>query len=188
MKRFHVHVSVADIAQSTRFYSALFGTPPSVEKTDYAKWMLDDPRVNFAISTRGHEPGLNHLGFQTDSEAELDAMRAQHSAAELALDHEGATSCCYAQSTKHWLADPQGVAWEMYHTMGEAQTYNGDGETAPMGAATPAMATSCCAPAAVVEKQAAAVASCSTSCSPMPTAIEAKPAAQKSSCSTACGV
>jgi catechol-2,3-dioxygenase len=157
MKRFHVHVSVADIAQSTRFYSALFGAQPSVEKTDYAKWMLDDPRVNFAISKRGHEPGINHLGFQTESEAELDTMRMHHSAAELSLDHEGATSCCYAKSTKHWLADPQGVAWEMYHTMGEAQTYNGDGEGV-------APATACCAPAAVVEKQVAAKASCSTSC------------------------
>ncbi len=157
MKRFHVHVAVTDIAQSTRFYSALFGAPPSVEKSDYAKWMLDDPRVNFAISKRGSEPGLNHLGFQTDSEAELDTMRLHHAAAELSLDHQGATSCCYAKSTKHWLADPQGIAWEMYHTMGEAQTYMGDGEAAS--------ATSCCAPAVIVEKQAEQKSSCSTACS-----------------------
>jgi catechol-2,3-dioxygenase len=144
MKRFHVHVSVADIAQSTRFYSALFGAQPTVEKPDYAKWMLDDPRVSFAISKRGHEPGVNHLGFQTDSEAELDTLRLHHSAAELSLDHEGATACCYARSTKHWLADPQGVAWEMYHTMGEAQTYMGDGEVEA--------ATACCAAAAAFGK------------------------------------
>jgi catechol-2,3-dioxygenase len=156
MKRFHVHVSVADIAQSTRFYSALFGAQPTVEKPDYAKWMLDDPHINFAISKRGHEPGVNHLGFQTDSEAELDTLRLHHAAAELSLDHEGATACCYAKSTKHWLADPQGVAWEMYHTMGEAQTYNGDGEVEA--------ATACCAPAVVVEKQAAAKTSCGASC------------------------
>jgi catechol-2,3-dioxygenase len=141
MKRFHVHVSVDDIAQSTRFYSALFGTLPSVEKSDYAKWMLDDPRINFAISKRGHEPGINHLGFQTDSEAELDVMRTNHSAAELSLDHEGATSCCYSKSTKHWLADPQGVVWEMYHTMGEAKTYMG--EKGVEGA------SACCAPASM---------------------------------------
>lgn len=163
MKRFHVHVSVDDIAQSTRFYSALFGTLPSVEKSDYAKWMLDDPRINFAISKRGHEPGINHLGFQADSETELDAMRINHAAAELAIDHEGATSCCYAKSTKHWLADPQGVVWEMYHTMGEAKTYMGEKEVES--------ASTCCAPASVtiakpVSKKASEEPklSCSTSC------------------------
>lgn len=163
MKRFHVHVSVDDIAQSTRFYSALFGTLPSVEKPDYAKWMLDDPRINFAISKRGHDSGINHLGFQTDTESELDVMRINHAAAELSLDHEGATSCCYAKSTKHWLADPQGVVWEMYHTMGEAKTYMGEKEAES--------ASACCAPASVtiakpVSKIAAEApkASCSASC------------------------
>lgn len=163
MKRFHVHVSVDDIAKSTRFYSALFGTLPSVEKPDYAKWMLDDPRVNFAISKRGHEPGINHLGLQTESEAELDVLRINHAAAELALDHEGATSCCYAKSTKHWLADPQGVVWEMYHTMGEVKTY--------MGESAPESANACCAPASV------AIAL------PAPTKNSESP---KSSCGTSC--
>ncbi len=164
MKRFHVHVSVEDIAQSTRFYSALFGALPSVEKADYAKWMLDDPRVNFAISKRGHDSGVNHLGFQTDSEAELDVMRINHAAAELSLDHEGATSCCYAKSTKHWLADPQGVVWEMYHTMGDAKTY--------MGEKSAESASACCAPASItlappVMKQVSDEnkSPCSTSCS-----------------------
>jgi catechol-2,3-dioxygenase len=169
MKRFHVHVAVADIAESTRFYSALFGTLPSVEKTDYAKWMLEDPRVNFAISTRGHAPGVNHLGFQTDSEAELDVMRINHAAAELALDHEGATSCCYAKSTKHWLADPQGVAWEMYHTMGEAKTYRGE-ETAASSA------SACCVPNTIVMSNTQAE----------PVTQTASP--QKAACSSACSV
>lgn len=166
MKRFHVHVTVADIAASTRFYSALFGATPSVEKADYAKWMLEDPRVNFAISTRAREPGINHLGFQTDSEAELDAMRINHAAAELALDHEGATTCCYAKSTKHWLADPQGIAWEMYHTMGEAETYTGNAAAKSSNAAS-----ACCAPhkfvktASAPSVPAAENASCSSTCS-----------------------
>jgi catechol-2,3-dioxygenase len=164
MKRFHVHVSVDDLAQSTRFYSALFGALPAVEKPDYAKWMLDDPRINFAISKRGHEPGINHLGLQTDSESELDVMRINHAAAELALDHEGATSCCYAKSTKHWLADPQGVVWEMYHTMSEAKTYMGEKEIES--------ASACCAPTSVaLTKPTVATntseskSSCGTSCS-----------------------
>jgi catechol 2,3-dioxygenase-like lactoylglutathione lyase family enzyme len=163
MKRFHVHVSVDDLAQSTRFYSALFGALPAVEKPDYAKWMLDDPRINFAISKRGHEPGINHLGLQTDSENELDVMRINHAAAELALDHEGATSCCYAKSTKHWLADPQGVVWEMYHTMAEAKTYMGEKEADST--------TACCAPASAAFAKPASTqageegkSSCGTSC------------------------
>lgn len=163
MKRFHVHVAVADLAESKRFYSALFGSLPSVEKTDYAKWMLEDPRVNFAISTRGHAPGVNHLGFQTDNEAELDVMRINHAAAELALDHEGATTCCYAKSTKHWLADPQGIAWEMYHTMGEAKTYLGEPASQDAG-------KSCCLPnsvnaAPLIAEPAKKEASCSAACS-----------------------
>ncbi len=142
MKRFHVHVAVEDLASSTRFYSALFGTPPTVEKSDYAKWMLDDPRINFAISKRGSKQGVNHLGFQVDSSDELAALQSQHEAAELSMFNEGNTQCCYAQSTKHWLMDPQGVAWEMYHSMGEIKTYNGEHE-----AATPATSTSaCCSP------------------------------------------
>lgn len=126
MKRFHVHVSVDDLAKSARFYSALFGAPPSVEKSDYAKWMLDDPRINFAISKRGTTSGVDHLGFQVDSEDELLALKAQQKAADLSMLDSGATSCCYANSEKHWLADPQGIAWEMYRTMSAAQTYGKD--------------------------------------------------------------
>ena len=132
MKRFHVHVAVEDLANSARFYSALFGAQPTVEKPDYAKWMLDDPRINFAISKRGSKQGINHLGFQVDSSDELVALQSQHEAADLTLFNEGSAQCCYAKSTKHWLTDPQGIAWEMYHSMGEAKTYNGDDEAAAL--------------------------------------------------------
>jgi catechol 2,3-dioxygenase-like lactoylglutathione lyase family enzyme len=129
MKRFHVHVAVDDLAQSTRFYSALFGAVPSVAKTDYAKWMLDDPRINFAISARGAKIGVDHLGFQVDSEEELSEIKAQQAAADLALLDGGAGSCCYANSEKHWLTDPQGIAWEMYRTMSAAQTFGSNTAT-----------------------------------------------------------
>ncbi len=156
MKRFHVHVSVDDLATSTRFYSALFGAQPSVEKTDYAKWMLDDPRVNFAISKRGSKVGLNHFGFQADTPEELGTMQRQHAKAELALFDEGATQCCYANSTKHWVRDPQGLPWEMYHTMGEVETFNGDQDK---------LSAPCCVPeTAVSEAVPAASASCGVSC------------------------
>jgi catechol 2,3-dioxygenase-like lactoylglutathione lyase family enzyme len=149
MKRFHVHVAVDDLAQSTRFYSALFGAQPAVEKSDYAKWMLDDPRINFAISQRGSEPGINHLGFQVESDDELAALQSQHNAAGLAVLNEGQTTCCYAESEKHWVTDPQGIAWEMYRTMGEAVTFNGKPEPASIAAAIPAATSNertCCAP------------------------------------------
>jgi catechol 2,3-dioxygenase-like lactoylglutathione lyase family enzyme len=117
MKRFHVHVSVKDLQESVRFYSRLFGAPPAVEKPDYAKWMLEDPRVNFAISQRGRAAGINHLGFQVDSDAELKALRRQVADAEIsALDQRNA-ACCYAKSDKYWIEDPQGVAWETFHTL-----------------------------------------------------------------------
>jgi catechol 2,3-dioxygenase-like lactoylglutathione lyase family enzyme len=147
MKRFHVHVSVDDLAASTRFYSALFGATPAVEKSDYTKWMLDDPRINFAISKRGSKVGLNHFGFQADSADELSDMQKQHDDAELALINEGATQCCYAKSTKHWLHDPQGLPWEMFHTMGDVQTYNGDNDVDASKVTAPAKtASACCAP------------------------------------------
>ncbi|MBL8310108.1 MAG: glyoxalase/bleomycin resistance/dioxygenase family protein [Burkholderiales bacterium] len=153
MKRFHVHVAVDDLAQSTRFYNALFGAPPAVEKPDYVKWMLDDPRINFAISARGQPAGVNHLGLQVESDDELAALKAQHSAAALALFDEGKTSCCYAHSHKHWLTDPQGVPWEVYHTMGAVQTFNG--ESAPTCGSGDATKTGgCCVPDASPAKAA----------------------------------
>src|SRR5271169_4694721 len=112
MKRFHVHVSVGDLQENVRFYSAIFGAQPSVVKEDYAKWMLDDPRVNFAISTRGDNPGVNHLGIQAESDAELKALRVGIIEAQAPLVEQKDASCCYAKSDKYWTMDPQGIAWE----------------------------------------------------------------------------
>jgi catechol 2,3-dioxygenase-like lactoylglutathione lyase family enzyme len=156
MKRFHVHVAVDDLTQSTRFYSALFGAEPSVEKPDYAKWMLDDPRINFAISHRGSKRGVNHLGFQVDTDEELSGLQTRHEAAELSVLNEGNTQCCYAKSKKHWVTDPQGVAWEMYRSMGEVQTYHGEADDKPATPTTPTTAA-----------QPAPAATCATSCRPV---------------------
>lgn len=123
MKRFHVHLSVANLADSIRFYSTVFGVPPTVEKPDYAKWMVEDPRLNFAISQRGHAPGLNHLGLQVDSGAELGELREAVSRAALAVSDERGASCCYSKSDKYWVTDPQGIAWETYHTLGDIPTF-----------------------------------------------------------------
>jgi catechol 2,3-dioxygenase-like lactoylglutathione lyase family enzyme len=141
MKRFHVNVSVGDIAEGIRFYSALFAMEPTVQKADYAKWMLDDPHINFAISQRGYPIGINHLGFQVDSADELIAMRAQLTRADHALLEQIGTACCYATSDKYWITDPTGVAWETFHTLDTLPIY-GATEIAPkMGA--------CCVPLTV---------------------------------------
>ena len=149
MKRLHVHMSVADIDQSVRFYSALFAAPPSVVKPDYAKWMLDDPRVNFAISTRGGQPGLDHLGIQVESGDELQEVYGRLRQADRPVLEQGATTCCYARSEKAWIADPQGVSWETFLTNGESTVY-GDGvdlgpvrTAADARAARPASAACC---------------------------------------------
>jgi len=141
MKRFHVHVSVPDLDASIRFYSTLFGAEPAVVKSDYAKWMLEDPRVNFAVSRRGGKTGVNHLGLQTDSDAELEAINVQLQQADLATQAEKAVACCYARSNKYWVTDPTGIAWETFHTLGSVPTFN-EGETE--GSAMP---QACCAPA-----------------------------------------
>ena len=124
MKRFHVHLAVDDLATSIAFYQQLFQAAPTVQHADYAKWMLEDPRVNFAISARGAAPGLDHLGFQVDSEPELDALQAQLAAADMSMVSEPGTACCYAESNKHWVTDPNGIAWECYHTLGAIPTFN----------------------------------------------------------------
>lgn len=130
MKRFHVHVSVRDLHQSIGFYSKLFGTQPTVTKSDYAKWMLEDPRINFAISHRGHAGGVNHLGLQVDSAQELAELRSQVAAADIeALDEKGA-ACCYARSDKYWVQDPQGIAWETFHTLSGIPVYGEDAQPA----------------------------------------------------------
>jgi predicted enzyme related to lactoylglutathione lyase len=126
MKRMHVHVSVEDIDNAVAFYSTLFGARPSLEKPDYAKWMLDDPRVNFAISTRGGQPGLNHLGIQVESEDELQQVYGRLHRTGGNIFEEGQTTCCYANSEKSWLEDPAGISWETFLTTGESTDY-GDG-------------------------------------------------------------
>lgn len=149
MKRFHVHLHVQDLQASIDFYSRLFSAPPTRAERDYAKWMLDDPRVNFAISTRGAKPGLDHLGFQVDSAEELDALKAAAQRADMAMLDEGQTTCCYARSEKHWITDPQGIAWEQFHTLGNIPLFNDAGQAgAPAPGSSPAQpqATPCCAP------------------------------------------
>lgn len=129
MNRFHVHVSVKDLDESIRFYSKLFGVSPSVTKPDYAKWMLEDPRINFAISHQrcGSTLGVNHLGLQVDSESELSALEARFAQAGLSGVQEHGASCCYAKSDKTWLQDPQGIAWENFHTLGSVPVFGGHG-------------------------------------------------------------
>ncbi len=123
MKRMHIHLTVTDLAASVAFYSGLFAHPPTVLKPDYAKWMLEDPRVNFAISTHGATPGLNHLGIQVDSEQESAALAERLAQLAAPIVEEGVGACCYAQSEKSWVFDPQGVPWEAFRTMGEARVF-----------------------------------------------------------------
>ena len=144
MKRFHVHAHVQDLQASIAFYSKLFGAEPSRREADYAKWMLDDPRLNFAISTRGNgHVGVDHLGFQTDTTEELADLKARAEAADMAAVDEGETSCCYARSEKHWVTDPQGIAWEHFHTLHDIPTFNGAAEKP---AAATVAAGACCTP------------------------------------------
>jgi hypothetical protein len=117
MKRFHVHAHVQDLQRSIAFYSKMFGAEPTRVESDYAKWMIEDPRINFAISTRGGAPGVDHLGIQTDTEEELIELKARAQSADMVLQDEGETTCCYARSDKYWLTDPQGIAWEQFHTL-----------------------------------------------------------------------
>ena len=124
MKRFHVHAHVEDLEASIAFYSKLFAAAPTRRESDYAKWMIEDPRINFAISSRGGKPGVDHLGFQADSDEELAELKRRAEAADLALLDEGETTCCYARSEKHWVTDPQGIAWEHFHTLDSIPTFS----------------------------------------------------------------
>lgn len=132
MKRLHVHVSVRDLDASVRFYSQLFAAEPTVRKSDYAKWMLEDPRVNFAISERDGRPGVQHLGIQVEDRGELREVYERLRRAERPVIEEGETTCCYAQSEKSWIDDPQGVQWETFLTTGESSVYGTD-EIRPQG-------------------------------------------------------
>ena len=143
MKRFHVHVSVDELDANIRFYSTIFGAAPSVLKDDYAKWMLEDPRINFAISKRGAKPGLDHLGVQVESEDELATLRGQVRDAEIAAQDQENASCCYARSDKYWTTDPQGIAWETFRTLSSVPVYGEDNRAAPAQQA----GTACCVPA-----------------------------------------
>jgi len=146
MKRFHVHVSVDDLDANVRFYSTVFGAPPTVLKPDYAKWMMEDPRANFAISKRGIKPGVDHLGVQVESETELAALRQQVAAAEIAALDQPNAECCYARSDKYWTTDPQGIAWETFHTLDAVPVY---------GDAARAEPSACCSAAPTVTSESA---------------------------------
>src|SRR5687768_2357432 len=148
MKRLHVHVGVGDLDRSIQFYSTLFGAEPAVVKPDYAKWMLEDPRVNFAISAGQHdEKGIQHLGIQAESVDELGQVYGQLRAADRPVIQEGRTTCCYAKSEKSWIADPDGIVWETFFTDGEATTY---GDSPPLGTLSDSLGDDrCCLPKAV---------------------------------------
>jgi lactoylglutathione lyase len=141
MKRFHVHAHVEDLQASVAFYSKMFGAEPTRVEGDYAKWMIEDPRINFAISTRGSQPGVDHLGIQTDTEEELVELKARAEAADMTLLDVGETSCCYARSDKYWLTDPQGIAWEQFHTLGNIPVFS---EKSPQSQSQD-KAAACCA-------------------------------------------
>lgn len=129
MKRFHIHVGVKDLEKSVRFYSTLFGQKPTKQKVDYAKWMLEDPRINFAISTRVGENGVDHLGIQVDQDSELAEITERLKAADLGVYDEGEATCCYAESKKAWVQDPAGIAWEAYRTMADVELFKGNDES-----------------------------------------------------------
>lgn len=140
MKRMHIHIGVDDLAQSIAFYNALFGEEPNKTKTDYAKWMLDDPAINFAISTRAGKRGVDHLGIQVSEEGELSELRERLQRADMSVFDEGETVCCYARSDKSWLEDPAGIPWEAYQSMADVELFSAAGDEASAGGA-------CCAPA-----------------------------------------
>ncbi len=145
MKRFHVHLSVINLAESIGFYSALFGSEPNVTKPDYAKWMLDDPRVNFAISRRGAATGLNHLGIQVESPEELAEMQQRLQALNSDVIEEADKACCYAKSDKYWVNDSQGIAWETFHTLETIPVFGDD-------SFIDVTDTACCVPLAKIDE------------------------------------
>lgn len=138
MKRMHIHINVEDLNKNIEFYNALFATEPTVQHEDYAKWMLEDPRINFAISCRGAKAGIDHLGLQTEEEGELDEIKQRLEKAELNIESQENTACCYMKSDKHWVTDPQGIAWESFHSLSDFPTFN--------EASKKEEQSSCCAP------------------------------------------
>ncbi len=145
MRRFHVHVAVKDLTESVQFYSTLFGAEPAVLKPDYAKWMLDDPRINFAITAGASAPGLDHLGLQVESDGELAEIASRLDRAGAMVQRQENAVCCYAQGNKGWATDPSGLSWETFHTIGESTIYGSD--VAPRANRPADPTASCCAPA-----------------------------------------
>ena len=176
--RFHVHIHVADLDRNIRFYTQLFGAAPTVTKADYAKWMLDDPRINFAISTgKSDETGIAHLGLQAGTPAALATIGARLQAAGAVTLAEAGTTCCYARSDKFWAEDPQGVRWESFHTSGEATTYYAGPDGVPAGVAV--ARESCCGPVTAASPDGS---DCAPSCGVA--AVDQLPATGKSACCT----
>lgn len=151
MNRFHVHLGVPDLEQSIRFYTAMFGAEPTVREADYAKWLLDDPAVNLAISARGATPGVNHLGLQVGSDEELQQLRERARAADLSVVEEDGAACCYAKSDKHWITDPAGVAWETFHSLGSIPVFGEVPANQTTDAGTPSESVCCPTPPAAAE-------------------------------------
>ena len=165
MKRFHVHVAVSDLEKSTLFYSAMFGMQPSVLKPDYAKWMLDDPRINFAISERTGVTGVNHLGFQADSDDELEEIHTRLQSADTAITAEKGANCCYAKSDKYWVEDPTGIAWESFRSLATIPFFGEQSHQAANAA-----------------EEVNLGAGCGTSCCPAPTPAVAEKSTAKACC------
>jgi len=139
MKRLHVHISVENLEDNIRFYSTVFASEPTIQHDDYAKWMLDDPRVNFAISNRSAKTGIDHLGMQADNDEELAELKQRLDLTQKPIESQENTGCCYAKSDKHWVTDPQGIAWESFHSLSEIPTFNESDQA-------PAQDSACCAP------------------------------------------
>jgi catechol 2,3-dioxygenase-like lactoylglutathione lyase family enzyme len=144
MARMHIHISVDDLDGSIDFYSTIFGSKPTTQKTDYAKWLLDNPSINFAISSRGFKPGIEHIGIQAENEDEMSDIRSRLEQGAIETFDDGQTVCCYAESDKSWIRDPSGIPWETYFTMKEAQFFS-EHDTEPSGG-------SCCFPDSVEAK------------------------------------
>lgn len=144
MSRFHIHIAVEDIANSVKFYSAVFGSEPTIVKDDYAKWALEDPRLNFAISTRGSNKGLDHIGLQAEDDGELQTIRGRLEQAGIQGLAQEATTCCYAESDKYWVQDPTGIAWETFHTLGSAPVFGEQPEAVSQNACCKPNLSSCC--------------------------------------------
>ena len=160
MARIHVNLQVGNLDESLAFYNRLFGAPPTVRKSDYAKWMLEDPRINFSIATTSGEPRIEHLGIQAESREELAVLRGRLSQDDPAIDHEGETVCCYARSDKTWITDAQDVSWELFYTHGSADSNHGEAEGGRAAGGDACCATGCCETDAASEPTAEASQCC----------------------------